>query len=133
MSLTNVEVFFRAKGELFSRNVLASALVCWAFSFAAHAQAPTPEDHPGYPLAQAIAASGCVLHQDDVNALMEEAGLENALFPQMAVPLMQTGFLRSTGNGTLTLVNWGVCTGDAPVVAPEAGVSDAEATGEASE
>lgn len=98
-------------------------------SGAAHAQAPTPEDHPGYPLAQAIAAQGCVLHQDDVNALMEEAGLDNAQFPQMAVPLMQTGFLRSTGNGTLTLVNWGVCTGDLPDPADDAVVGpEGEAT-----
>ncbi len=92
----------------------------------AYGQATTPEDHPGYPLAQAIAAQGCVLHQDDVNAVLEEAGLENAQFPQMAVPLMQTGFLRSTGNGTLTLVNWGLCTEEAANVAAEAAADAAD-------
>ena len=86
----------------------------------AHGQAATPEDHPGYPLAQAIAAQGCVLHQDDVNAVMEGIGVDSAMFPQMAVPLMQTGFLRSSGNGTLTLVNWGLCTGEAPAEGGEA-------------
>ncbi|WP_224814040.1 hypothetical protein [Hasllibacter sp. MH4015] len=88
----------------------------------AHAQAPTPEDHPGYPLAQAIAAEGCVLHQDDVNAVMEGIGVDSAMFPQMAVPLMQTGFLRPSGNGTLTLVNWGVC---ADLPAGNSGAEDA--------
>ncbi len=77
----------------------------------AHGQAATPEDHPGYPLAQAIAEQGCVLHQDDVGAVMEELGLGDADFPQMAVPLMQTGFLRPSGQGTLTLENWGLCVG----------------------
>ncbi|MEX3016280.1 hypothetical protein [Gymnodinialimonas hymeniacidonis] len=95
----------------------------------AHGQAATPEDHPGYPLAQAIAAQGCVLHQDDVNAVMDSIGVESAMFPQMAVPLMQTGFLRSSGNGTLTLVNWGLCTGDVPAQAGE----EAEATPDESE
>ena len=75
----------------------------------AHGQAATPEDHPGYPLAQAIAERGCVLHQDDVNEVMEGIGVDSAIFPQMAVPLMQTGFLRPSGEGTLTLVNWGLC------------------------
>lgn len=77
----------------------------------AHAQAATPEDHPGYVLAQAIAAQGCVLHQDDVNPLLAAAGLQPPDFPQMALPLIQEGILASTGNGTLTLVNWGLCTG----------------------
>lgn len=100
---------------------------------AAHGQAPTPEDHPGYPLAQAIAERGCVLHQDDVNEVLEEAGLENAQFPQMAVPLMQTGILAPSGEGTLTLVNWGVCTGGTPEegdAAPEAETpAESEASG----
>lgn len=75
----------------------------------AMAQAVTPEDHPGFALAEAVAAQGCVLHQDDVNGILEELGLENAQFPQMAVPLMRDGFLMPSGQGTMTLVNWGLC------------------------
>ncbi|UWQ94965.1 hypothetical protein K3728_14900 [Rhodobacteraceae bacterium M385] len=87
--------------------------------FVATAQAVTPEDHPGFLLAEAVAAQGCVLHQDDVNGMLEELGLENAQFPQMAVPLMRDGFLMPSGQGTMTLVNWGLC------VEPE---TDAEAS-----
>ncbi|QXT39185.1 hypothetical protein [Gymnodinialimonas ceratoperidinii] len=75
------------------------------------AQVATPGDHPGFVLAEAIAAQGCVLHQDDVNDLLASAGLENAQFPQMAVPLMRDGYLAPSGEGTLTLVNWGLCMG----------------------
>lgn len=82
------------------------------------AQAPTPDTHPGYVLAQAIAARGCVLHQDDVGAVMGALGLGDAAFPQMAVPLMQSGFLRPSGEGTLTLVNWGLCIGGAGAPLP---------------
>lgn len=78
----------------------------------AHAQVATPENHPGYALAQAIAAQGCVLHQDDVAALLDGAGLQPRDFPQMALPLIQDGILAPTGNGTLTLVAWGLCVGD---------------------
>ena len=92
----------------------------------AYGQAATPEDHPGYPLAQAIAAQGCVLHQDDVNAVMDGIGVESSMFPQMAVPLMQTGFLRPTGNGTLTLEIWGLCTGQAPADAGDGTDGDSE-------
>ncbi len=77
-------------------------------------QAIVPDGHPGFVLAEAIAEQGCVLHQDDVNAVMEGAGLQSQQFPLMAVPLMQDGFLMSTGNGTLTLVNWGACAGAVP-------------------
>jgi hypothetical protein len=100
------------------------------------AQAATPEDHPGQVLAEAIAAQGCVLHQDDVNDLLAAAGLENAQFPQMAVPLMRDGFLAPSGAGTLTLVNWGLCTGARPGAADAAGgdtAAEAEATPELSE
>lgn len=79
----------------------------------AHAQSATPEDHPGYALAQAIAAQGCVLREEDVGTLLTEAGLQPQAFPQMALPLIQDGILASTGNGTLTLVAWGLCTGEA--------------------
>ena len=72
-------------------------------------QAVTPTDHPGFVLAEAIAAQGCVLHQDDVNALLEAAGLVTPQFPQMTIPLMQDGYLMPSGEGTLTLVNWGLC------------------------
>lgn len=78
----------------------------------ADAQAVVPEDHPGFVLAEAIAEQGCVLHQDDVNAVLESAGLESPQFPQMAVPLMRDGYLAPSGEGTLTLMNWGTCTGD---------------------
>ncbi len=103
-----------------SRTLLLLGPAAFLAASMAHGQAATPEDHPGYPLAQAIAEQGCVLHQDDVNSVMESIGVESAMFPQMAVPLMQTGFLRSSGNGTLTLVNWGLCTGEAPAEEPEA-------------
>ena len=92
----------------------------------AHAQSPTPADHPGFVLAEAIAARGCVLHQDDVNALLADLGLTPPDFPRMALPLIQDGTLASTGNGTLTLVNWGLCTG-----LPEAPVAPADAPGTA--
>ncbi len=85
----------------------------------AHGQAAIPEDHPGYPLAQAIAEQGCVLHQDDVVTVMEGLGLDDGVFPQMAVPLMQTGFLQPGSEGTLVLVNWGLCTGEVPEVETE--------------
>lgn len=75
----------------------------------AGAQAIVPEDHPGFVLAEAIAARDCVLHQDDVNIVMEEAGLESQQFPMMAVPLMQDGYLAPGEEGTLVLANWGVC------------------------
>jgi hypothetical protein len=91
---------------------------------AVHAQAPTPEDHPGYALAQAIAASGCVLHQDDVGSVLDALGLGPAAFPQMALPLIQDGILMSTGNGTLTLVNWGPCTGEIAPATDEASVEE---------
>lgn len=74
------------------------------------AQALIPEGHPGFVLADAIAARGCVLHQDDVNAVMEEAGLPSQHFPMMAVPLMQDGYLAPGEEGTLVLSNWGLCT-----------------------
>lgn len=80
----------------------------------AQAQALVPDDHPGFVLAEAIAAHGCVLHQDDVNPLLEAADLGQQEFPMMAVPLMQDGYLRPSGEGTLTLVNWGLCL-DVPV------------------
>lgn len=76
----------------------------------AQAQAIVPEGHVGFALAEAIAAQGCVLHQDDVNEVLEAAGLVTPQFPQMAVPLMQDGYLRPSGEGTLTLINWGLCT-----------------------
>lgn len=98
---------------------LLATLLAGAPSLVA-AQAVTPADHPGFVLAEAIAAQGCVLHQDDVNTVMEGAGLPGPTFPQFAVPLMRDGFLMSTGNGTLTLVNWGACTGEAPLDAVDA-------------
>ncbi|OAN75863.1 hypothetical protein A8B78_15595 [Jannaschia sp. EhC01] len=91
---------------------LLAALLAGA-PFAAGAQAVVPADHPGFVLAEAIAAQGCVLHQDDVNPLLAEVGLENAQFPEMAVPLMRDGYLRPSGEGTMTLTNWGLCTGEA--------------------
>ncbi|GAB5449119.1 hypothetical protein [Gymnodinialimonas sp.] len=91
---------------------LLAALLAGA-PFAVSAQAVVPADHPGFVLAEAIAAQGCVLHQDDVNPLLEAAGLENAQFPQMAVPLMRDGYLRPSGEGTMTLTGWGLCTGAA--------------------
>lgn len=98
--------------------------------FIANAQAVVPDDHPGFVLAEAIAADGCVLHQDDVNALLERLGLDAPQFPQMAVPLMQDGFLMPSGEGTLTLVNWGLCIAevadtdvDGPAVQPDSETS----------
>ncbi|AHM02649.1 hypothetical protein roselon_00192 [Roseibacterium elongatum DSM 19469] len=73
--------------------------------------APTPESHIGYPLAQTIARFGCVLHEEATNMTLFEAGLTADDFPSMAIALMQDGVLRPTGNGTLTLVAWGPCTG----------------------
>ncbi len=98
-------------------SVRVCALLALLAAPQAHAQSATPEDHPGYPLAQAIAAQGCVLHQDDVGTLLTSAGLSPQAFPQMALPLIQDGILASSGNGTLTLVAWGLCTG---------GVADSE-------
>lgn len=98
--------------------LLLAVLLVGAPSIAA-AQAVTPTDHPGFVLAEAIAAHGCVLHQDDVNPLLEAAGLEAPQFPQMAVPLMRDGYLMPSGEGTMTLINWGLCTGeDAAGAAP---------------
>lgn len=91
------------------------------------AQAPTPDDHPGHALAQAIAARGCVLHQDDVAALLDDAGLQSSDFPQMALPLIGDGILASTGNGTLTLVAWGLCVGDVQPSGDQADSGGAEA------
>lgn len=86
---------------------------------AATAQAVAPADHPGFVLAEAIAAQGCVLHQDDVNAVLETAGLANEQFPQMAVPLMRDGYLMPSGEGTMTLTGWGLCTGAALEAQPD--------------
>lgn len=94
----------------FSHLLLAPLLA--AFPYVTHAQAVTPADHPGFLLAEAIAADGCTLHQDDVNALLAELGLASPQFPQMAVPLMRDGYLVPGGEGVLALVNWGLCTGD---------------------
>ncbi|GAA5071861.1 hypothetical protein KUV65_13475 [Maritalea mobilis] len=88
--------------------VLASACLAvpaWA------EDAPTPEAHIGFPLAETIAQFGCVLHEEATNMVLFEAGLTADDFPPMAIALMQDGILRPTGNGTLTLVNWGPCTG----------------------
>jgi hypothetical protein len=101
----------------------ALALLAAVSATALHAQSPTPEDHPGFRLAEAIAAQGCVLHQDDVSALLDANDLMPTDFPQMALPLIQDGILASTGNGTLTLVNWGLCTG---LPAPEAAAAEGE-------
>ena len=68
------------------------------------------------------------MHQDDVNPILEAAGLEPPQFPQMALPLLQDGILAPTGNGTLTLVNWGVCTGEAGTATDAETDADAEAT-----
>lgn len=103
---------------------LLAALLAGA-PFAAGAQAVAPADHPGFVLAEAIAAQGCVLHQDDVNAVLETAGLENQQFPQMAVPLMRDGYLMPSGEGTMTLINWGLC-----LTADGAGAEEAEAEAE---
>ncbi len=91
--------------------------------FGVSAQAIIADDHPGFALAEEIAGRGCVLHQDDVNEVMAAAGLAGPAFPQFAVPLMRDGFLISSGNGTLTLVNWGICTGAADAEAEDPGQS----------
>lgn len=98
----------------FSLTAAAIVLVMIVSAPMAFAQAVVPENHPGFVLAEAIAAHGCVLHQDDVNPLLEAAGLQAQQFPMMAVPLMRDGYLAPSGEGTLTLVNWGLCIGEEP-------------------
>ena len=99
----------------------------------AQAQAPTPQDHPGARLADAIAAAGCVIHQDTTNELLFSAEIQPPEYPPMAIALIEDGILSSTGNGSLTLLNWGLCVGDRPVLdaeaETEAGAEEADADG----
>ena len=84
-----------------------------------NAQAPTPEGHPGARLAQVIENAGCVITEDTTNLILFEAGIQPPEFPPMAIALLEDGILAPTGNGTMTLVNWGTCVGDRPLVEPE--------------
>ena len=81
----------------------------------AAAQAPAPIDHPSYRLAQAIEAQGCSLTEEATNLVLFEAGIQPGEFPPMAIMLVEEGRLVYSGEGTLTLVNWGTCTGDLPI------------------
>ncbi|MEJ6392268.1 hypothetical protein V8J82_03320 [Gymnodinialimonas sp. 2305UL16-5] len=93
---------------------MSTLIACLTICPAATAQiaaAPTPIGHPGHDIAQVIAQAGCVLTEDNTNLLLFEAGIQPDDFPPMLVALIQDGIIRPTGNGTLTLVNWGPCTG----------------------
>lgn len=113
--------------------VKTAGALCLMVTSALAEDAPTPQTHAGYVLAQTIAAAGCVITEENTNLILFEAGIQPPEFPPMAIALLEDGILAPTGNGTMTLVNWGACLGadaDPDAAQGDGAAEDAESSAE---